>query len=291
MVHHQWLVVVLLFSISIATISSDNNNYSLFDHLKGFLKSPLKWYRHGVIAKNENKDFADLAKQNRNDLVQYEKEISLEGSLVPIDESLEIPAFLRKGYEGRQGGGCSCNVPFGIYGYCETICTSSQVICGQTCSNTTFWCGQSLNDGIMDYVSIRSEITDVSCKVLGFQCSATEVARSASAAITVLGVVAAIVVGVGVGVGVGVPALVRNNNPSELTPQSELVEQIINQQQTPENDLEIPVGSSTFPDDGCGSSSVRFNEGNCIPLFSRESCPNSPFQWVTLNSTIVQVIE
>jgi hypothetical protein len=56
---------------------------------------------------------------------------------------------------------------------------------------------------------------------------------------------------------------------------------IISDTPTPAIDQPFPANGS-IPDDGCGSSSVRFNDGNCYPLMGRQPC-GDPQQWVTVD--------
>lgn len=304
--HHLWLAVLSLFFITAIVNSEQQNSFNLLDNIRELFKSLFKFDRN----ETSNED-PDLTKQKR-DYLQLEKPTSLEGSLVPFDENLEVPAFLRQVYEGRQANStCTCSVPVGIFSYCETSCTSSEVICGQTCSKTTFFYGQSLSliYGTA-YVSTRVFTDDCPCKVLAVSCSASESIKSVSSEIVrsaaVVVAVGLAAIAVGVGVGVGVPALVNNLDESLSIPSADPIEpnNFFEPPPTPENDLEIPARRSNFPDDGCGSSSVQLqsnrtavalsdfmkslNKGNCTILLRRQNC-SSPFQWVTLNSTTLQV--
>jgi hypothetical protein len=104
------------------------------------------------------------------------------------------------------------------------------------------------------------------------------------------GRVAAIGVGVGGGVaaGIAVAAVVgasnnqTNNNNNNNNQQSA---QISNQ--TPANNLPIPVVGLSFPDDGSGDSSIRFPDGSSHPIFSRGPCNQT--QWVTVDPISLQV--
>ncbi len=302
--HHLWLAVSILFFIIATANSEQQNSFNFLNNLGELFKSLFKFDRNET-----NNEGRDLAKQKR-DYLQLEKPTSLEGSLVPFDETLEVPAFLRQVSEGRQASDCTCSVPVGIFSYCETSCTSSEVICGQTCSKTTFFYGQSLSLINGAYVSTRVFTDDCPCKVLAVSCSASESIKSVSSEIVrsaaVVVAVGLAAVAVGVGVGVGVPALINNLEQPLSTPSADAIEpnNFFEPPPTPENDLEIPARKSNFPDDGCGSSSVRLqsnrtavalndfmkslNKANCTILLRRQNC-SSPFQWVTLNSTTLQV--
>jgi hypothetical protein len=102
---------------------------------------------------------------------------------------------------------------------------------------------------------------------------------------------AAIAVGVagGLAAGIAVAAVVvannnqqNNNNNNNNIQQSA---QIANQ--TPANNLPIPVVGLSFPDDGSGDSSIRFPDGNIHPIFSRGPCNQT--QWVTVDPISLQV--
>ncbi|XP_046463836.1 uncharacterized protein LOC124209732 [Daphnia pulex] len=56
---------------------------------------------------------------------------------------------------------------------------------------------------------------------------------------------------------------------------------IISDTPTPAIDQPLPANGS-IPDDGCGSTSVRFDDGNCYPLMGRQPC-GDPQQWVTVD--------
>ncbi|XP_046463832.1 uncharacterized protein LOC124209730 [Daphnia pulex] len=56
---------------------------------------------------------------------------------------------------------------------------------------------------------------------------------------------------------------------------------IISDPPTPAIDQTFPAKGS-IPDDGCDSSSVRFDDGKCYPLMGRKPC-GDPQQWVTVD--------
>jgi len=58
--------------------------------------------------------------------------------------------------------------------------------------------------------------------------------------------------------------------------------------QTPVNDLAIPVLGNDQPDDGCGDSSVRFQDGRCYPVLKRGSCGN-PYNWIAVDPVSLKV--
>lgn len=46
--------------------------------------------------------------------------------------------------------------------------------------------------------------------------------------------------------------------------------------------------NGSIPDDGCASTSVRFDDGNCYPLMGRKPC-GDPQQWVTVDPETFKV--
>ncbi|KZS08617.1 Uncharacterized protein APZ42_027312 [Daphnia magna] len=57
--------------------------------------------------------------------------------------------------------------------------------------------------------------------------------------------------------------------------------------QTPINDLPMPVNGEDFPRDGCGDNSVRVANGNCFPVLTRGPCENIR-HWVTIDPITLQ---
>jgi len=107
--------------------------------------------------------------------------------------------------------------------------------------------------------------------------------------------VVAIAVGVGVSVGsaVSAAAVQSSNQASQIQGQ---VTQFLGggggggffNTQTPVNDVTIPVLGNDQPDDGCGDSSVRFQDGKCYPVLKRGPCSN-PYFWVTVDPKTLMV--
>lgn len=68
-----------------------------------------------------------------------------------------------------------------------------------------------------------------------------------------------------------------------------IVEHLITIPGTPTPFINEPFPSkTTFPDDGCGSTSVRFNDGNCYPLMGRKPC-GDPTYFVTVDPVTYKV--
>ena len=94
------------------------------------------------------------------------------------------------------------------------------------------------------------------------------------AAVAFFGAAAAIAVALGV----AIPAA----NEPVAAPIDSIVIGRFSCRQTPENrNVKIPF-------DGCGNSSVRFDDGHCRPLLKRGSC-TSPYYWVTVDPTTFKV--
>ena len=94
------------------------------------------------------------------------------------------------------------------------------------------------------------------------------------AAVAFFGAAAAIAVALGVAI------------PAAIEPVAAPIDSIVmgrfSCRQTPENkNVKIPF-------DGCGNSSVRFDDGHCRPLLKRGSC-TSPYYWVTVDPTTFKV--
>jgi hypothetical protein len=64
---------------------------------------------------------------------------------------------------------------------------------------------------------------------------------------------------------------------------------IISDPPTPAIDQTFPTKGS-IPDDGCDSSSVRFDDGKCYPLMGRQPC-GDPQQWVTVDPKTFKVFK
>jgi hypothetical protein len=144
----------------------------------------------------------------------------------------------------------------------------------------------------MDYgtYSILS-VDGKDCQKLLVDCSI------ASSTILAAGRVAAIGVGVGGGVaaGIAVAAVVgasnnqQNNNDNSNNNNNNNQQSVQISNQTPANNLPIPVVGLSFPDDGSGDSSVRFPDGSSHPIFSRGPCNQT--HWVTVDPISLQVSE
>ena len=143
--------------------------------------------------------------------------------------------------------------------------------------------------------NLYSLLRSVERQYCGQYCTPTNVGYSALALLIALGYIAH-TISVSVSVGVAAAAA-EDQEPLDL---------IVSRfacQETPENNLDIPVDEPGLPDNGCGTSSVRF-EGNaldsetsvqqfdngfCAPLLRRGPC-TSPFEWVTADPNTFEVL-
>lgn len=104
----------------------------------------------------------------------------------------------------------------------------------------------------------------------------------------------AIAAAVALVVAVAVPTSIQavENNQNEIQqnfdPDLSLFIAALFDNQTPKNDLKIPVEGSDFQDDGCGDGSVRFGDGKCYPVLKRGPCEEA-HQWVTVHPTQLKV--
>jgi hypothetical protein len=204
-----------------------------------------------------------------------------------MEEILNVPTFLK--FAGRQAADCSCTLVGVFQTSCTTTCLSSEQPCaGGYCTRTSVYEAskylmgpESTIFGTYSFLSVNNK----DCEKLLVDCSI------ASSTMVAAGRDAAIAVGVagGLAAGIAVAAVVvannnqqNNNNNNNNIQQSA---QIANQ--TPANNLPIPVVGLSFPDDGSGDSSIRFPDGNIHPIFSRGPCNQT--HWVTVDPISLQV--
>ncbi|XP_046462657.1 uncharacterized protein LOC124208816 [Daphnia pulex] len=221
--------------------------------------------------------------------IEFEQQTSLGPPSIEssMEEILNVPTFLK--LSGRQAAVCTCNILGGFSDSCLATCFSSEQPCGVGyCTRTSvFEASQyligpdSLDWGTFLVISVNNK----DCEKLLVDCSV------ASTSIAAAGRVAAIGVGVGGGVaaGIAVAAVVdasnqQNNNDNNNNNNNQQLAQISNQ--TPANNLPIPVVGLSFPDDGSGDSSIRFLDGSSHPLFSRGPCNQT--HWVTVDPISLQ---
>ncbi|EFX63105.1 hypothetical protein DAPPUDRAFT_269070 [Daphnia pulex] len=218
-------------------------------------------------------------------------------SSITEESKLKIPKSLFKfsaGRKGRAGSGCSCDIIPGGPIECSTTCFSSEQPCGASYCTRTSTFGACLYLGAYPPVVVAThsflQVDNKDCDKLEIDCSVT------SSAIAEAGRVAAVAAGVGGGVAAGIAVaavVVANNNQQNNNNDNNNNNNNNNQQsaqisnQTPANNLPIPVVGLSFPDDGTGDNSIRFPDGNSHPIFSRGPC-NQTNQWVTVDPISLQ---
>ena len=250
MICNRQLPVFLLFFIifSVAITNSEHESLGVLDSLKSIFKSPIKWNTNKV-AKETSNDLVALAEQKRRNDLQAEEPL-LEGSIVPVEGNFKLPySFLKAGPRQNNYLTCSCALNFRVVNYClKDICTSLGISCGQTCTNSVIYTATSItffnsNGNILSVTSTSfSYVNSCDCEKLGIICSASATVRAVMA---LFGAMAAIAVGVGV----GVSAMLESSRPVTLT-EAEVALATAISQETPENNIEVPVVGPDFPDDG-----------------------------------------
>ncbi|XP_057374681.1 uncharacterized protein LOC130695555 [Daphnia carinata] len=215
------------------------------------------------------------------------EEASVEGSIHAIDETSDVPNFLRA---GRQSG-CGCD-PFTCFDQaCTTECVSLSQLCnGRVCTLTT-----SVSKFL--YLAVFTSFSVVNtkdCDALANVCSVSSAMSSALAAAYARSNAIALNAGIAgvlsAGLAGGNIAAVANSNSqqNDNNVNNQQVGDNSNTQvpqpgnQTPTNDLPSPVPGSDFPDDGSGVNSIQFDDGNSHPLLTRGPCNGTNF-WVTVN--------
>ena len=128
---------------------------------------------------------------------------------------------------------------------------------------------------------------------------ATTIAALATTVVALAAAVAAAVVAIAVGVAVSVgsalAAAVQSSDQANQV-QGQVAQYLSSggggggffNTQTPVNDLTIPVLGNDQPDDECGDSSIRFQDGKCHQVLKRGLCSN-PYTWVTVDPTSLTV--
>lgn len=160
--------------------------------------------------------------------------------------------------------------------WCSVTLTSLESYCGRTCTHTTefsasFYSLNPFNGSFTTYTKTFTTSYSSGCEQITAKCRATAVGALAVAA------------AMAIAVRVAAPAA-EPNQGAEIQQQ---VAQFISSgglfdTLTPVNNLPIPVPGENLPDDGCGYSSVRFQDGRCYPVLKRGPCRN-PYYWVTVD--------
>lgn len=88
-------------------------------------------------------------------------------------------------------------------------------------------------------------------------------------------------------IAIAIAVAVATQDKEEQIDESDFVIRLLDNQ-TPINDLPMPVNGEDFPRDGCGDNSVRVANGNCFPVLTRGPCENVR-HWVTIDPITLQV--
>ena len=307
MIRNRWVVFVsftILATISIGTRAHNANR--LLQHFQGLLQSAIKWYLNDdtqSVQGARTRDLNTVLKETKR--IKFDEEpIELNGSLVPyalITSSISRHAVKHSAVRDERQNGCTCQVVDPAT-TCSVTCTSYETRCGQTCTVYSYYsCTHFFTYGVLSLIQDSLEV-DYGPDCPGLPC----VTRTTISTTTVYSVstsvetcstsysivdpdVLVVVAGIAVGVGIGISATPTTVVGNELVALSTIEPVRIIGEETPVNNLDIPVlEKRIFPDDGCRNNAVRFNFGNCTPLLRRGSCP-SPYQWVTAHPVSLQV--
>ncbi|XP_032781080.2 uncharacterized protein LOC116919237 isoform X1 [Daphnia magna] len=223
-------------------------------------------------------------KRAKNPLTE---EASVEGSIHAIDETSDVPNFLRA---GRQSG-CGCD-PFTCFDQaCTTECLSLSQLCnGRLCTLTTSVSTFLYLAVFTSFSAVNTKDCDTlenACSVSSAMSSAIAAAYARSNAIALNAGIAGVLSAGLAGGNIAVMA-VSNNQQTDNNVNNQQIRDNSNNQvpqpgnQTPTNDLPSPVPGSDFPDDGSGTNSIQFDDGKSHPLLTRGPCNGTNF-WVTVN--------
>ncbi len=168
--------------------------------------------------------------------------------------------------------------------YCIVTYTSIQSYCGRTCTQTTELSAYFYTLSNIGLYSTTTTTLTTSYSPLCDQVTAGCIATAAVAAAAIAGAIA-----IGVAVPLGSAAAAPDDPVFNIpTPSPTVVNGGLFENQTPVNNLAIPVPGSNFPNDGCGDSSIIFQDGQCYPVLKRGPCRN-PHYWVTVDPVRLMV--
>nr|CAH0105579.1 unnamed protein product [Daphnia galeata] len=192
------LVSILLFSvanfISISEFLQDSNR-------KGLINARPHWLK--MLSKRKSPPTIET----------FQGITTVEGSMTPIEENLNVPRFLNV---GRQNTKCLCTDPSpdaGTVGRsCTTTCTTSETYCGRTCVRSTTYAAMfSLFSGLQKQwdsdVSLSVVITSTYFKVTGKDCKNLESECIASSALVEASQFTGAAVALSAGIAVGAIAI------------------------------------------------------------------------------------
>ena len=193
------LVSIFLFSvanfISISEFLQGSNS-------KGLINARPHWIK--ILSKRKSPPTIET----------FQGITTVEGSMTPIEENLNVPSFLNV---GRQNTKCLCTDPSpdaGTVGRsCSTTCTTSETYCGRTCVRSTTYAAMfSLFSGVQkqwdsDDVSLSVVITSTYFKVTGKDCKKLESECIASSALVEASRLTGAAVALSAGIAVGAIAI------------------------------------------------------------------------------------
>ena len=297
------VVCLLLVSIviTVAEISGGKSRAGVLDHLKGLLGSSNKWYKsHLNWVSSKTKGVLNLTGEKRQneeaEKPASKQEENLEiitepGSAYPTEP---LPIITESVIEAIvvdiDTNICECvitNEPGPITEptpitteFPEPITPSlvppvTEPVIVDTAIIPVIAVLETVENEVISLVapnpSNPSDTTSVSYPTTP---AVNNIAIPSWAAVAFFGAAAAIAVALGV----AIPAA----NEPVAAPIDSIVIGRFSCRQTPENrNVKIPF-------DGCGNSSVRFDDGHCRPLLKRGSC-TSPYYWVTVDPTTFKV--
>ena len=284
--------------ITVAEISGGKSRAGVLDHLKGLLGSSNKWYKsHLNWVSSKTKGVLNLTGEKRQN-EEAEKPASKQ------EENLEIKTEPGSDYPTEPTSIITEPVIESIVvdieaNICECVITNEPGPITEPTPITTE-CPEPITPSLVPPVTepviadipviavletVENEVISLVAPNPSNPSDTTSVSYPTTpavnniaippwAAVAFFGAAAAIAVALGVAI------------PAAIEPVAAPIDSIVmgrfSCRQTPENkNVKIPF-------DGCGNSSVRFDDGHCRPLLKRGSC-TSPYYWVTVDPTTFKV--
>lgn len=226
LVAHNVGLLGLCLSVVCAFVKSDlPQGHAKEDRLSTFVQSTIARFVSGwwlnspnslQPSKTQTTPASALDKISDHKRVKQQHEplfVSLESSIVPVDENVEVPSFL--GFGRQVTGLCGCVVKdangLGIFFKCSTVCIVSETKCGQTCTRTTSFSSFSyIEPLIAGFPKTMQTVNEKDCKRLSLQClisSALSTASRSLSTVATASVGANVVLAAGVAAGVVALAL------------------------------------------------------------------------------------
>ena len=284
--------------ITVAEISGGKSRAGVLDHLKGLLGSSNKWYKsHLNWVSSKTKGVLNLTGEKRQN-EEAEKPASKQ------EENLEIITEPGSAYPTEPLPIITESVIEAIVvdidaNICECVITNEPGPITEPTPITTEFpepitpsLVPPVTEPVIADIPVIAVLETVENEVISLVApnpsnpsdttsvsypttpAVNNIAIPPWAAVAFFGAAAAIAVALGVAI------------PAAIEPVAAPIDSIVmgrfSCRQTPENkNVKIPF-------DGCGNSSVRFDDGHCRPLLKRGSC-TSPYYWVTVDPTTFKV--